>query len=450
MQRAEQLGRPVLLAASRAMRAPADLARFLASGEAPRVFFQAPAGEAIAGLGTACAIEAAGPGRFDEARLRAEALVRHAVVVAEEGAPGLRFVGGFAFADDHDAEGPWSGLPAARFVVPGVALVQRGDAAWVTVARLVEGREDPEALARHLGALAARAEEHPEAPVKDAPGIPLPAFGQRVLEREEWTRGVHAALEAIGRGALRKVVLARRVPVPLTAPLGGHVALARLAARYPDCFLYVIEPGPGRTFLGASPELLVASDGKAVASMALAGSAPRGPTAEEDDALGRGLRDSPKERREHAVVQEDMAARLRGAGVALDPPPDEPQLLRLRNVQHLHTPLRGTLQDGAHVLDLVGALHPSPAVGGAPRAPALRFLRATEGFSRGWYAGPIGWFDAAGQGVFAVALRCALLARDEAWLFAGAGIVEDSDPVREWEETILKLQPMLEALGGKP
>ncbi len=180
--------------------------------------------------------------------------------------------------------------------------------------------------------------------------------------------------------------------------------------------------------------------------MALAGSIRRGVTDQEDHALGQQLLASAKDSGEHAVVVRVLAEGLRAVCADVQTPP-APQLLRLHNVQHLHTPITARVRTGRSVLDLVERLHPTPAVGGYPREAALRLIRDREGLDRGWYAGPLGWVDARGEGEFAVALRSALLRGSEATLFAGCGIVADSQPESEYAESALKMRPLLAALG---
>lgn len=443
VEAARERGRPVLLSWTRALERAEPLA-FLAGSDAPRAFFAAPGGDAMAGAGEAVVVEAGGPGRFDAVRARAEALLAHAVVAAPQGAPGPRFLGGFAFGPDAARDALWAAFPPARFALPSVALVRRDRGAWVTVNRLVEGREEPGDLARHVAVLAERASA--ATAMGGRAGAPLPAFGSQVAGREAWLAAVRAALRSIAARELAKVVLARRVAVPLAGALPGPEAAQRLARSYPECFLYLVEPRRGHAFLGASPEPLAGLRGRAVESAAVAGSAARGADPREDEALADALRASAKERIEHALVREHVLRRLRELGAVVEAP-SEPSVMRLRNVQHLHTPVRGELRGPLHVLDVAAALHPTPAVAGAPTEAALDHLARHEDFDRGWYAGAVGWFDAVGAGEFAVALRCALLVDDEAWLFAGAGIVAGAQPEREWDETALKLQPMLEALG---
>jgi isochorismate synthase len=212
-------------------------------------------------------------------------------------------------------------------------------------------------------------------------------------------------------------------------------------------------------FLGASPERLVRLEGRAVSASSLAGSAPRGATPAEDDALAAELLASPKDRAEHAVVRRMLCAAL--AELCDDVRAlQEPSLLTLANVHHLHTGVSARLREGHTLLQLVARLHPTPAVGGEPRDDALRWIRDHEQLDRGWYAAPVGWVgDQAGE--FAVALRSGLVRGNEAWLFAGCGVVADSEPQAELEESEVKLRSMqgameraataeLPAGGGRP
>ncbi|HLU12099.1 MAG TPA: chorismate-binding protein, partial [Oceanobacillus sp.] len=169
-------------------------------------------------------------------------------------------------------------------------------------------------------------------------------------------------------------------------------------------------------------------------------------TPEEDDALAQEMLDSPKDRQEHAFVVSAVRERVRPYAKTMDVP-DQPQIYRLQNIQHLYTPVRAELETHFDVLDLVGELHPTPALGGSPRRAALEAIDQLETEERGWYAAPVGWVDANGDGVFAVAIRSAVSAGNRARLYAGVGVVAESDPDKEWEETGWKFKPLLTALG---
>jgi menaquinone-specific isochorismate synthase len=367
---------------------------------------------------------------------------------ADEGSGPARWHGGLAFHPDHHAEGVWADFPAARFDLPVAELV--GGAGVETRLVLTAAGAGPEARPRALRkaeALAARLAGRPGDSAASIPG------GIRdtaeAVSRETWRGGVEAALRAIREGRFRKVVLARPLDVELGAPPGAATLVRRLRTREAGSFPFLFEPRPGAIFFGASPELVALRSGDRLHAMAVAGTAPRSADAAEDERLGRELLESAKDRTEHAIGVRDMRERL--ASLLGDPEVDEqPHLLRLRGIQHLRTDLSVRAAGGRGVLDLLEVMHPTAAVSGYPREPAAAFLRERESFERGWYAGPVGWFDASGEGAFAPALRCALLRGERARLFAGAGLVEGSDPDREWEETALKLEPMLEILAGGP
>ncbi|MGB5049961.1 MAG: chorismate-binding protein, partial [Caldilineaceae bacterium] len=176
---------------------------------------------------------------------------------------------------------------------------------------------------------------------------------------------------------------------------------------------------------------------------------PRGATPQEDAANGAALLASAKDRHEHSLVVDALRGRLSPVTRCLEIA-DEPELLTLSNIHHLHTPVSGTLAEPKGVLPLVELLHPTPALGGSPRALALAFIREHEPTLRGWYAAPVGWIDGNGDGAFAVAIRSAVVQEKRAWLYAGGGIVPDSVAETEWEETEWKFKPMLGVLNSGP
>ena len=248
-----------------------------------------------------------------------------------------------------------------------------------------------------------------------------------------------------GHLGLQKVVLARALETHQPKNIDAVAALRQLAQAYPSTTVFAVAHG-GATFLGATPERLIALHHGTASTMALAGSTDRGATLAEDQALSEKLLHDPKERAEHAVV---VAALREGLAqvcwrIIADA---QPRVQKLPNLQHLLTRIRGQVTPGHSVLDLVERLHPTPAMGGYPRQPALELIRANEGLDRGWYAGPIGWINRDGEGEFVVGIRSALVNGSSATLFAGCGIVADSNPAAEYAESDWKLRPMLAALG---
>ncbi len=264
---------------------------------------------------------------------------------------------------------------------------------------------------------------------------------------DAYTRAVAAAIERIRTGELRKVVLARTLELVAGRELDPRQLLWRLRAAEPHGYAFAAPIDSGAAVLvGASPELLVSRFGREVRANPLAGSAPRFGNPDEDAASADRLKASAKDDEEHRVVVEAIAEALEPICDELTWDP-EPVLLETANVWHLSTRFRGTLRDPApHALELVALLHPTPAVCGEPRDAAMSLIRSLEPVPRGAYAGAIGWVDANGDGVWALAIRCARLKGDVARLYAGAGIVADSDPVAELDETERKFRAFLDAL----
>lgn len=262
-----------------------------------------------------------------------------------------------------------------------------------------------------------------------------------VRSHAEWSKLVEEAVKVVRAGRLAKVVLAREVLVEANRRFVPADVLQKLHALYPSCMLFSADG-----FLGASPELLVSRRGRQVRSQPLAGTVARSGDPRADERLTEAMMSSAKERQEHRLVVDQVAAGLLPLCDRLDVP-DSPSIVPLRNVSHLGTPISGRLTSpppGA--LDLVARLHPTPAVAGSPTGAAAAYLRAVEGFDRGHYGGPVGWMDAGGDGDWAVGIRCAEVAANTARLFAGVGVVADSDPDAELAETQLKLQALLAAL----
>jgi isochorismate synthase len=288
------------------------------------------------------------------------------------------------------------------------------------------------------------------APGRVAGAFPHDAFTDvQVREHPEgsaYEAAVATAVMRILEGEMRKVVLARTLEVDAGRELDSRALVHRLRAVDPHSYAFAAPMGPGATLVGASPELLVRREGSEIRSTPLAGSAPRSGDPEEDRENADALAASAKEQEEHAIVVEAIAEVLGPRCERLDWDP-EPKLVETANVWHLATRFRGVLRDPPpSALELVADLHPTPAVCGRPVEAARSLIGELEPFDRACYAGPVGWMDAAGDGEWAIALRCAELAGTRATLFAGAGIVADSEPDGELEETEQKFRAFLDSL----
>ncbi len=346
----------------------------------------------------------------------------------------LRALIGFAFDPDGPHRPEWDGFTSTSAVVPMVSIVSENGSHRLMVT-LPPGRAAGEVLAT-LGDLE-----------EQEPPSGMQAADHAIESRPappEWVATVREAVHTIELGTMDKVVLARSVIVRADVAAAPFDLVGRLRSAYPGCFAFGWQEADA-TFVGATPELLIERQGERLRSQPLAGSAPRGEGEEDDRALGEALMASEKDRREHAVVVDDIVARLDPI-VERVTAPSTPTLLKMANVQHLASEVVGILHAPRSVVEVAGDLHPTPAVAGLPLAEALAFISKTESIDRGWYSGGIGWTDGSGDGQIAVALRCALVRGDTAHLYAGAGIVAGSHPEGELEETRLKFRPLLNLL----
>jgi salicylate biosynthesis isochorismate synthase/menaquinone-specific isochorismate synthase len=405
---------------------------------------------ALAGLGAAVTLEASGPARFRALTSRWRELAADAVADAPARPPGSGLVafGGFSFAADGGRAPHWRGFAPASLVVPEVAIVrgsgEGGTSVRLALAALASADDLPEQLLERLrGRL--RELRGGDLPLLDPSPTGSFVVGS-VMPPEHYEQAVARAVELEGAGELEKIVLAREVLVHAPSPYDPAALLGVLREEFPACFSFCVGRGDA-TLVAASPELLLRREGHRVSTLALAGSTRRSADPAVDDHLGEQLLRDPGCREEHAIVARRIERTLRAHAIWVAAAP-EPELVRIANIQHLATPIRAQLAAPLDALELAAAMHPTPAVGGEPLARAAPLIPALEGLDRGWYAGPVGWTDAAGDGEFCVALRCALLRGEEARCYAGNGIVRESDPARELAETEVKLQALLPLLAS--
>jgi salicylate biosynthesis isochorismate synthase len=415
----------------------------LRAGDA--VLWAPPEGYQLAGLGAAREITAQGAERFGDVR-RAAAELWRGVCASKQDAPPPRLFGGFAFQPRRAAGAPWSGFGEARFVLPRIGYVRDERRAWLSLAvgPTDLGSEVWRARFGELDRLRSELVRRAEQGAADGAqeGVPrVRALEERPLA--EWVALVEAIRAEIAAGRFEKIVAARRATLWLDPPPDPVRVLGRLRLLAATSTRFAVRRGTA-CFLGATPERLLARRGLAVETEALAGSIRAG-----DPARARELLESAKERGEHAFVVRGLIESLGPLAAGIQHP-EAPVVRELRHVYHLCTPVRASLREPHHVLELIERVHPTPAVGGLPSRAALEWIFEHEPDERGWYAGPVGWFDAEGDGEFAVALRSGVLDGERAHLYAGAGIVRASDARSEWTETRLKLASLVGGLGLAP
>jgi menaquinone-specific isochorismate synthase len=432
----------------------ADPAALLRLGRGRPRGFWAREGRWFAHLGSASTIElpsdGAGGDRFGEVWEAARTLFSCSWKdpQSEVNPPSPRLFGGFSFSDDHVAEGVWAHFPSALFVLPELEMEGGRGSGVLTLRRHHPPSPNP-AQCRHelrKELTAVRNALIGPSALAEAADVCIPATRSEI-DADDWGVMVETALAEVSAGNLSKVVLSRILHASFEAAVDPVDVVMNLWKDNPASHVFLFEPMPGHVLVGAAPETVATSSRGAFRATAVAGSAPQGRNPKEKGALGAELLRSEKDLREHRVCVEDMVARLGGVSQEVRAEP-EPHLLVLSGIQHLETAIHSTLRPNQTVLSALGALHPTPAVCGFPRDPALALLQAEEPFQRGWYAGPVGWFDNDGDGVFVPALRSGVGQGKEWTLFAGAGIVAGSDPSKEWNETRMKFQPVLRALSN--
>jgi menaquinone-specific isochorismate synthase len=384
-------------------------------------------GDGLVGCGVAAEIRTSGASRFDEANdwwreITARAIVRSDV---DEPGSGLVAFGTFAFADDSGQEKAGQ----STLVVPEVILGRRGDTSWLTTVSSVGGLDQ---LDRRLELATT-----PPAPVDVS-------FTDGALNGEQWMSVVAEAVGRINDGDLEKVVLARDLVATAAEPIDVRWPLRRLAEEYPTCWTFHVDG-----MFGATPELLVRRERGLVTSRVLAGTIRRTGDDARDLTLAARLARSSKDLEEHEYAVRSVAEALEPHCSSMNVP-EAPFVLHLPNVMHLATDVAGVVHDSATVtsLELAAALHPSAAVGGTPTSVATELIAQIEGMDRGRYAGPVGWMDADGDGEWGIALRSAAIEGNTVRLYAGCGIVADSDPQAELAETQGKFVPVRDALSG--
>lgn len=381
--------------------------------------------------------------RFDAVEKEWQSLTKNIVMEDHELQPIL--FGGFTFDPENKVVGEWTGFPEAFFAVATYQLVIRNDKAYVSI-HLITDEQDCtktfEALRKERDKLIHAAQ------VKEVKTYAKPNM-IRYFEphKEAYLASIDKVTSLIRDKQAEKVVIARALTLEFEQEVASPLALSHIVNEQPESYLFGLEH-QSLLFFGASPERLVKVDNHLAYSSCVAGSIRRGTTAEEDEELGQSLLKDDKNRGEHHYVVEMIASTFERHCTTFKVP-SQPKLLKIRDIQHLYTPIEGCLKTEATILQLIKNLHPTPALGGVPQQEAMMIIRQYESMNRGLYAAPIGWVDAEGNGEFAVAIRSAALLGKQAYLYAGGGIVADSEAQSEYEETLVKFRPMLRALGGE-
>jgi menaquinone-specific isochorismate synthase len=427
-----------------------DPLNFFAAGRnrflGERFFWKDPSGDQVmVGIGVAKQVQTdQAIGRFDSVELEWKQLVKHAVTCGEKNKPGTgpTIFGGFAFDPLKKKTGLWSKFSDSLFHIPKYMLSMIEGECYFTTNVFCTQHEDVELFDKVYKERQTILEA-----VNQTQEFSYPAITKmEEINAEEWKKSVASLVESFADSHLQKVVVARELRLQFEKAVEVEKVIMHLLEEQKESFIFAFEVN-GDCFIGASPERLVKKEGTRVFSTCLAGSIARGNTWEEDQSFGQELLEDQKNLIEHQyvvdMIKEAMEETCEDVTI-----PSKPQLMKTKYIQHLFTPVIGQSRGGTSLLDIVNRLHPTPALGGVPKELAITKIREIEALDRGFYAAPIGWQDSQGNGEFAVAIRSALLQGKEASLFAGCGVVADSEAESEYRETSIKFRPMLTALGG--
>ncbi|MEX0780386.1 MAG: isochorismate synthase [Balneolales bacterium] len=396
-------------------------------------------------------VKASGENRFQAIRSKLSDLKRKIFSYSEihHSLCGPHFLGGFSFFDQK-LSGAWDAFGNASFVMPRWTLIKDGKFSILTITSVINRSASPlqikdilhEQYINFRDQLAGKLSNGCTLR-KQKKRIQLPVIQN--TDYHNWEKKVLKAVKLIKDQTFEKIVIARQHHIRLTKEVIPARVMHQLRKSYTNCISFIYQLNSESCFMGCTPEKLVSMESNNVRTEGLAGSISRGKTASQDARLEKQLLDSQKDLEEHRYVVDSIQDKLKEFTCEVEYP-ELPEVKKITNVQHLFTPIHASLTERMDPLELVEKLHPTPAVGGFPQENALAHIQELEQFERGWYGGPIGWFNTNDRCEFAVAIRSGLIRKNNIQFFAGCGIVEDSDPKTEWEETKLKLIPMLNAV----
>ncbi|RSK28281.1 isochorismate synthase [Bacillus sp. HMF5848] len=397
------------------------------------------------GVGELYTIEADDANRFKQIsntwkRLLENSLINNRYHTVE--AVGPLLFGGYSFDPIKQSTNRWRDFSPGTFILPKMMYTNYNGEGYVTHNLFPCEESSSYGLLEDID----RLYNEMFADIDELPDFSSTSYRLSEGDTTKWKQIVQGAIDEINSNNLQKVVLARDVTLTYAKQINVVQALHTLLAEQPTSYIFAFKYHQS-CFIGATPEQLIQKKQDKLYTTCLAGTAPRGKTFEEDEQIADELLRDEKNKNEHQLVVNMISDAMQEVCSTTNIPPS-PTIFKTKHVQHLYTPITGTTKVYTSLMDIVELLHPTPALGGYPRQESLQYIRDHEGIDRGWYASPLGWVDYSGDGEFAVAIRSALIQGRKAYLYAGCGIVSDSIPESELEETKMKLRPMLSALGG--
>ncbi|MFS0751040.1 isochorismate synthase [Oceanobacillus sp. 1P07AA] len=396
----------------------------------------------ILGAGQAVTIQADGQ-RYQSIENQWNELLKKAVIhnPFEKQGTGIVGLGGFAFDPKKESTSLWRNFPDGQLTIPQIMVTNVDNEFYLTFNMYLHTNDHGFQLMEEYQEI-----ESYLLGKSNFSGKDVKMIEKKEVDPQQWMQTVQKATEEMKTSITNKIVLAREIRLRFDKRADIPSIIRKLVETQSNSYIFAYEID-NDCFVGATPERLVKVEGNKLFSTCLAGTAPRGETTKEDQKIAEELFTDPKNRKEHEYVVQMIRKAVERYCTDVDIP-SEPQVYMYKTLQHLYTPVTAKLMNSNSIFSILEELHPTPALGGTPRKESMSFIRKNEQLDRGWYGAPIGWIDSNNNGEFAVAIRSAMIQETEASLFAGCGIVADSDPVSEYEETNIKLMPMLSVLGG--
>lgn len=380
--------------------------------------------------------------RYDDLKQQWQTFTKKALIHNEYNqlGTGLVALGGMSFDPLNQRTNQWKNFPTSEIIVPEVTIVKQKHNYYLTINMYVDSEIDVDDYAREIERKEEKLFQY-KLQVKN--GLHK-IVNKEEINSDKWIESVVRARDEVRADTVQKIVMAREMKVTLNKTANLPMIINNLIQTQPNSYVFAFEKDDD-CFIGASPERLVRVNNEHVLSTCLAGTAPRGQNEREDEQIKEQLFHDDKNREEHDYVVEMIRKSINPYCDHLNIP-NEPIVLSLKDLHHLYTPVTATLKEDATLFDFIKQLHPTPALGGEPKEASLAFIREHEQLDRGWYGAPVGWLDEQLNGEFAVAIRSGLVHKETVSLFAGCGVMKDSDPKLEYEETNVKFLPMLNAL----
>ncbi len=412
-----------------------------------RFYWEQPSiGFSLAGLNTIWTWDDLDTKPYEKVIAELKSIFDKSISVTDSILIGPKLIGGKSFDCGEKHDKTWEGFPRCRFYLPECLATMTEDGAWLTISKIMTKGMSIESFYDELIQLCNHYQNRMPVTLPPITKIKVSKY-RNTPNKNDWNSTICSVLEKIQPGEIKKVVISRSHQIKISSGFSVSSALQILRNKYSNCTTFMFAFPKEGIFFGSTPERLIRLNRNYIETEALAGTKARGINIEEDRLLSNTLFNSHKENEEHTLVVSQIKRKLNSIikKIEID---NTPTIMKLTNVQHLRTQISGHLKIDKHILELVNILHPTPAVAGTPTNRAIKIIKELEKNDRGWYSGPIGWFDSKGFGEFYVALRSALVKNEEVHVFAGSGIVSESTPEKEWEETELKLQPIISALSG--